>query len=50
MNLEDVVLFLLEHNVNIEICDLYGKTVCDIAKILKHNNILKILLDHMNAA
>lgn len=45
---EDVIKYLLESNVNVEVSDLYGNTACDIAKILNHDNLLHILLDHIN--
>lgn len=46
MNIEDVVKYLLEHHVNTETPDIYGNTVCDIAKVLKHDDILQLLLGY----
>lgn len=46
MNLQDVVTYLLDQQVNIKTPDIYGNTVCDIAKLLKHDDILQILLNY----
>lgn len=46
MNFPESVHFLLEHEIDLSGKDLYGNTVCDIAKILEHNTILQTLQDH----
>lgn len=49
MNLADVVQFLLDLCVDVQMPDLYGKTACDIAQTLEHENILQMLHDHINS-
>ncbi|GFU55486.1 l-asparaginase [Trichonephila clavipes] len=49
MNYEDIVNFLLEHEVNHAVRDLYGNNVCDIAKTLKHDNLVEILGKYTNS-
>lgn len=46
MNFPESVNFLLGHEIDISGKDLYGNTVCDIAKILEHDTILQTLQDH----
>ncbi|XP_054721338.1 L-asparaginase 1-like [Uloborus diversus] len=43
MNLEEVVSYLLKHNVCKSAQDLYGRTACDIAKVLEHDSLVKLL-------
>lgn len=44
MNRENIIQYLLDHGVNLTAPDIYGNTACDIAKILKHDSILEIML------